>query len=264
MIDGAVGSLPINVASAFLLGPKEKKKVIPLPASVYPPHWAQRKGIEETIITAAREQANTELIRQANMKVKNYVVLACKYGRRLFRGKKYGNPTSDEIYHPEKFDVSSQYQAGVRLDPMVNKAAGIRGTSKHEGKSFVRRCASTKPPLENTCSFKITLRLLPGKHWYISCRQSDNGCHNHLLVSHTEMARRTNTMTQEESKHTQVVGTYANGGSAQNILNSQTGFTFTQQQIRYKRQKEDLMDGTLPGESYSNSVSSATKLMAYL
>ena len=153
---------------------KAQKNIgIRLPAAVHPPNWEFHEELRKKIIEAALnvgvELIKFKVVKRVHKNLHQHFTLRCKHGRKGAPEKPFVRP---EGASPHKgisnLGVSvAEHLPGCRLDPMINKKQGIRGT-KGEGKSMVRRTGNTKPADEHdehVCPVKFKFALIPGECW---------------------------------------------------------------------------------------------------
>ena len=175
-----------------------------LPPDLYPPTWASRDAVTDTIILAAKDQANTMLVRSVARKQldkhgEQRVVLKCSHGKTYYPWGKYKD-RNDEINNIDnKVNHFPNYVPTIREDRMVNKDKAKRGTKKHEGKSMARRRGTTQKPIKGMeCEFRFELKLVPGLYWRVLWLPPVHGSHNHLHHQKHELIVRPCHLTPEE------------------------------------------------------------------
>jgi hypothetical protein len=234
------------------------------PPDKYPPQWEQRSTITNAIRDAALLQSNTELIVLGTEPKKNTVIIGCNKGRRFYCKDKGVNPTSDEVYHtttnpfePVDGNIVAHiptYAKDIKLDRMVNKDKARRPGGN---KGHARRFYTSKPPLEKICHFKMRVKLMPGKYWYIKkTTKLPNGVHNHIFYGKDGVVRRRATLERQTLENNDRYFRHANGGAATGLVNEETdGFTMSQQQLRRTARDREVID---------TSGSPASRLIAEL
>ena len=115
-----------------------------LPVTIYPPTFDGWNILSTAIINACKHHSHIIKVSSTNKKQGSnkfdeysYVLKCCRGCRQAPSKKKKFNNNDSNQYKKDRF---------------VNKLASIRGTSKHEGKGFVRRTSSHRNNL-NLCPF---------------------------------------------------------------------------------------------------------------
>ena len=261
-IPGEEGTPDLDIMSTFALefehrSPGPEAASLKLPPSVYPPEWDHRNQVSDVIIRAAKNQANTVLIRARSKKVPDRhkefkLELICTYGKGYYKNKTDKDNAPTSLGEPH-----NSYAEGVRKDRMVNKKKAERGKGVPWVGKRLERSSTTKPEQKDRCLFSITLKLLPGSYWRIAYTTKNKGVHNCTHLEKRELTIRSDRLTQDEQNIGSSAMKYAGAGAAQNMVSDFSGHTLSRQQLTGVRQKLDY-DGT------SKNASSATKLMQYL
>jgi len=219
---------------------------IVLPASVYPPHWDERKTVVAAIQTAAKDQGDMMLPVDTSKEGDEYIYLRCYRG--IFNTKCWKN-TPDKP-EPDVYGVQDPaYKTDVKLDTFVNKSKNTRGTEKNEGLGLCRRAPVNRPKTKDKrCEFSFRINLIPGRCWYLPYRKSCYGRHTkHSEVPSKLVPVRTTYMTESQEKTASIVSKHATGGTAQNIVTElgkdENGkhHVYTDQQLRYLKKKRSAI-----------------------
>ena len=143
---------------------------------------------------------------------------------------------------------TTEYKHGICQDPVCGQSRiGIRGTTKNEGKSDSRRTETTRvKSMDGLCKFKISLRLLPVKHWRITNCHKCKGFHNHIQLEKRELSVGSNVLSSIEKRICVSAGKYGGIGTAHNMLFDFNNYTLTLEQTKYIRKSAED-DGTTPG-----------------
>ena len=215
---------------------------IELPASVYPPHWDQRRTVIHAIQIAAKDQGNMMLPVDSASEEASHLYLRCYRG--ILNTKCW--KTAPDVPEPGPYGiVEPVYKADIKRDTYVNKSKNTRGTEKNEGICLCRRVPVDRPKTkEERCEFSIRLDLIPGQCWYLPYRKSVFGRHTkHADIDPRFLNIGTKYMSAEQTKHAVLVSRHATGGTGQNIVNelNEEGngkhHVLTSQQLRYLKKK---------------------------
>ena len=277
-IDNVPGKDPINILDSHKYSPegtkeswlekqadKAQKNIgIRLPAELYPPNWEHHKELQKKITVAALnvgvELIKFKVVKKVRKNSHQHFTLRCKYGRKGAPEKAFVRP---EGAAPHK-GISNlgvpvaEHLPGCRLDPMINKKQGIRGT-KGEGKSMVRRTGNTKPDEEHdehVCPVKFTFALIPGECWCLPYQAKSNTIHcDHPKVERGELDIRTSHLSEETKKKIRVLEEHVGTGSqTQNCMKEFTdGFHIPTSVMQ-----------TVCHDAEDKNKSSATLLIEYL
>ena len=181
-----------------------------LPPDIYPPTQDSWKKVSDIIIQAAADQGNTLLIRNGGTRRKpNKKTREFRYDLLCQRAKCF-QPLKEQERSMSTLNVNNdnncyftnEYKHGIRQDPVCGQSRiGIRGTAKNEGKSDSRRTETTRvKSTDGLCKFKISLRLLPGKHWRITNCHKSKGFHNHIQLEKRELSVGSNVLSSMEKR----------------------------------------------------------------
>ena len=216
---------------------------IVLPASVYPPHWDQRKTVVHAIQVAAKDQADMMLPVDSSKQGDTHMYLRCYRG--IINTKCWKNtPDKPEL---DAYGVQDPaYKTDVKMDTFVNKSKNTRGTEKNEGLSKCRRNNINRPKTkDDRCEFSFRVNLIPGRCWHLPLRKSCCGRHtNHSNVPSHLVPVKTNYMSAKQEKNASIVSKHATGGTAQNIVtelgkeDNGKHHVYTDQQLRYLKKKK--------------------------
>jgi len=255
----------INIADCFKFESVQEKNMwvkdlkmrnlppgIPLPASIYPPHWDQRRTLVHAIQVAAKDQADMMLpVSDTSPALGDeHVFLRCYRG--ILNTKCQKNTPKLPVTGPNEIPKAA-YRENIKVDTFVNKNKNTRGTEKNEGLRYCKRRDVNRPKCKSEkCDFSIRINLIEGQCWYLPYRNCSYGFHsNHVDLPAEHLPVRTNYMTQEEKEKTEIVAQQTSGGPAQNIVTNlcKQGngkkFVYTDQQLRYIRKKA-VAEGSSP------------------
>ena len=244
LLPNVEGQDPIDLSSVFFysLPMRDDWKLI-LPPTLYPPMEEEADKLRDLIIKEAREQADTMLTKGRSNQypvaeiMEQHYYLYCELHEK-YKGKK------------GKENDANGYQPGVIDDRMVRRHCGSGNGRGNPGVPR-RTGTSKKRRKEDCCPVEFCLRLIPGKHWYMTRRLKKLGLHNHKRIPWTEKHRRMSTYSQE---HRELLATFSD------ITHSGSAKLLSQEVI-----------GTLPPSSQqlqhnykgARNVSQAQELMDY-
>ena len=228
--------------------------------------WDEREKTLDKIISAAKLQGNTTLIKQKtpgapDNKGEYFQYLNCFYGRlRCMDAKSKANTPSVPECLPGEIPTAN-YREGIAVDNIVNKAKSSRGKA---GKSGTKRKRSQKPTkAEHCCKFQIRLNLRPGEFWYLPWRDSQFMEHTwHPELAQAEMTSKVATLSESDKEQTAIVGQFASGTSSQNIARAlnEGDFALSGDQIKSLAKKKADEQDNPTGKKISNTTKFINRL----
>jgi hypothetical protein len=179
-----------------------------------------------------------------------------------YRAPKNANDIQASVYENTE-NLPRIDKPGVRQDRPNHKNMANRKI----GQSCPSRTYTEKPKPEECCPFRISLKLDPGKCWFLSpwsgCR-----CHKfHPKFSSRHKRRRMGTCTDKERNNAALYAQHGSAGVAAGICREQLGNHFSKTQIRHNKVTTEIQTGQVPARGPNDGPgrgSSAEQFIQFL
>lgn len=210
----------------------------------YPAKWESRRAVEQAIIEAGAA-IDIPLVRCHSDRARLTTTIGCKF-KCPYHSR---NPRSAlENVRNSKEPI---YRSGVRLDQLVNNAAGNRPT-----KSGPRRTKTSKLPDDTLCPFCIRVRLRKLGEAFRWCIEPGTGYawHKyHRRFGRDEQHASMNAFTEDEKKEIAILNNAAPSGIVRHVITEKMGKIVSRQQLAHIKVPVDILSDCSSGQRISGN-----------